>query len=283
MITCHLRQTRLGLEVTPGLLMVVFMTGMVLAGSASSAAAATGDNHTPVLASVDIRPGICPNHLRIGSPLAIPIAITGRADFEVAAVDPSTVLLSFEGSDETLGPVAWAYADVGTPIVGGLCACHKLRGDGIDDLEFQFPIKDIVSAFDLGDDEGDMVELSLTGRLVSGEEFEGRDCAILISGAWEEDELGREVHLLTAPQTEQTPGHFKFAYNTTVSDRVRFTIHDVTGRVVAVLNDMDMAPGIYTATWNGLGQDKKESPPGIYFARVSNSLTSDIMKITLSH
>jgi hypothetical protein len=237
---------------------------------------------TDLVLSVDIRPGLCPNHLRIESPLTIPIAITGRADFEVAQVDPASIHLCREGFARQLEPISWAYADVGTPIVGGLCACHKLRGDGIDDLEFQFSIQDIAAAFDLAARAGDLVELTLRGNLTTGEEVEGSDCAMVITGLWEDDDLGKEVYLLAMPQGEAPPGEFKFAYQTTVSDRVTFTIHDVRGQVVAVLNDMDMAPGIYTATWNGLGPTKEEAPAGIYFARVSNSLASDIMKVTLS-
>jgi hypothetical protein len=220
--------------------------------------------------------------MRLESPLWIPIAITGQLDFEIGQIDPESIRLSREGYAEQLKPTGWDYADVGTPIVGGLCACHKLQGDGIDDLEFWFSIKDVVTTFDLAGNDGETVELSLRGNLETGEEIEGSDCAVLISGLWDADGLGDEVSLLPAPESGSTPGQFKFAYMTTVSDRVTFVIHDVKGEVVAILNNMDMAPGIYTATWNGLGRNKEEAPPGIYFARVTNSMASDITKITLS-
>ena len=253
-----------------------------LLGCALPAVAVSAAESTAEPISVDIRPGLCPNHLRIDSPLTIAIAITGRTDFEAAGVDPSTIRLTREGFAQEVQPLGWTYADVGTPVVGGLCACHKLRGDGIDDLEFEFSIRDIAKAFDLDSLDGRLVELTLKGNLTTGEEITGSDCALVITGLWEDEDLGRELTLLAVPHGDATPGEYRFAYKTTVSDRVTFAIYDVSGRVVAVLNDMDMAPGIYTATWNGQGQDKQEAPAGIYFARVSNSLASDIMRVSLA-
>ena len=87
---------------------------------------------------------------------------------------------------------------------------------------------------------------------------------------------------LTDAAEASASGAFKFAYYTAVSDRITFAIYDVHGRVVARLVDMDMAPGIYNATWDGMTQSRQKAPPGIYFARVSNSWTWDTRKITLN-
>ena len=70
----------------------------------------------------------------------------------------------------------------------------------------------------------------------------------------------------------------RFSYYTTVSERVTIAIYDTRGRVVARLNDMDMAPGIYSATWSGRDENRTEVAPGIYFARVNNSVASDTRK-----
>jgi hypothetical protein len=236
----------------------------------------------PIPVSVDIRPGLCPNHLRIESPLTIPIAITASLNFEIERVDPLSVRLIRDGSTAELEPVRWAYADVGTPIVGGLCACHKLRGDGIDDLEFHFSIGDIIRTFELAESSGVTIELSLKGKLMTGEPIEGSDCAVVLGGVFEEERTGEEIYMLTRETEDPHSGPFKFAYCSMVSDRVKFAIHDLKGRTVAVLNDMDMSPGIYTATWDGLNPNKEPAPAGTYFARVSNSFASDITKITLT-
>lgn len=258
-------------------------TSLICPPALGSDTAADGEAMAQLIrVSVDIRPGLCPNHIRLESRLAIPIAILGAVDFELDLVDPHSVTLRREGSEAEVRPTGWTYEDVGTPLVGGLCACHKLRGDGLDDLELWFSIQDIAAALDLNESAGEIVPLSLTGALMTGERIEGMDCALVISGDWAHDEFGAEVGLLpeTAWQgdSRHDPGQHRFTYYSTVSERVTIAIYDTGGRVVARLNDMDMAPGIYSATWNGRDENHNEVPPGIYFARVNNSRMSDIRK-----
>ena len=237
----------------------------------------------PILVSVymDIRPGLCPNHLRLESPLTIPIAILGTMDFEVAQIEPGTVRLSRDGTPAEVKPVSWAYDDVGTPVIGGLCACHKLRGDGLDDLEFNFSIDDVAETLGLDRRSGETIQLVLSGSLVTGEDVRGVDCVDVISGLWADGEMGDEIGMLPHVGEESVVGPFDFAYYTAVSDRVTFAIYDIQGRVVAELVDMDMAPGMYKATWDGSMGNREKAPPGIYFARVNNSWASDTRKITV--
>jgi hypothetical protein len=239
------------------------------------------DEPIPIQICVDIRPGLCPNHLRIESPLTIPIAIIGTVGFEMGQIDPSTIRLTRQATDAAIEPLSWEYADVGTPLIGGRCACHELRGDGIDDLEFRFLIGDVVTAFGLEGHTGELFELNLTGNLMTGEAIEGTDCAVVISGLCEDEYLGDEVGMLMCRAEPPDAKEFKFTYFTTVSDRVTLAVYDVRGRVVATLLDMDLAPGIYTAIWNGMSHDEKRVPAGDYFARVNNSLASETRKITV--
>jgi hypothetical protein len=242
---------------------------------------------TAIEINIDIRPGLCPNHLRLESALTVPVAVLGTVDFEVFRVNPATVRISRDGQEGEVKPAGWAYADVGTPLIGGLCACHKRRGDGLDDLEFSFRISDLVDALALEDQAGKTIPLTLSGTLETGETFEGVDCAHLISGYWPGDESGDEIGLLVSVDeqrgAENPPGggHLKFAYFTTVSDRVTFMIYDISGRKVAKIHDMDMPPGIYNAVWDGTDSDSLDVAPGVYFARVSNSFASDTRKIEL--
>jgi len=183
---------------------------------------------SPIMTNVDIRPGLCPNHIRLESPLAIPIAILGGVDFELDLVDPATVRLYREGADG---------------------------------------------------------EVMLRGSLTTGEAIEGVDCALVISANWSDETLGEEVGLLAyeeeAGGEDLTPARHRFSYYTTVSERVTIAIYDTQGHVVARLNDMDMAPGIYNATWNGMDENREEAPAGIYFARVNNSVASDTRKFVV--
>lgn len=230
---------------------------------------------------VDLRPGICPNHLRTESPLTVPIAVLGTMDFEVAWLDPGSVRLSREGTVGEVKPVSWIYKDVATAAIGGVCACHKLRGDGLDDLEFYFENRDLVKVLELGGHSDELVPIIMTGSLMTGEAVEGIDCAMVISGIWREDDFGDEIGLFPHIGDEPSVGSFKFGYYTTVSDRITFTIHDVHGGVVAELANMDMAPGIYSAIWDGNSSDRQKAPPGIYFARVCTGMASDTQKITV--
>jgi hypothetical protein len=235
----------------------------------------------PFSVCVDIRPGLCPNHLRLESSLTVPIAILGTMDFEIAQVDPATVRLSRDGTDGEVEPVGWAYADVGTPVIGGLCACHKLRGDGLDDLKFEFSIEDVAAMLGLDQHSGERIHVTLSGNLMTGESIEGADCVHVISGLWADEDLGDEIGMLSYTGEETAAGPFEFAYYTTVTDRVTFAIYDMQGRVVARLVDMDMAPGIYKATWDGATENRRKAQAGIYFARLNNSWASDTRKITV--
>lgn len=240
-----------------------------------------GPAEDPMLTSVvvDIRPGLCPNDLRVESPLTVPVAILGTMSFEVANIDPGTVRLSRAGVAGQVEPVGWAYKDVGIPLVGGRCACHELRGDGLDDLELYFRIADLTATLGLGGHIGETVPLVLSGALMTGEGIEGIDCATVISGPWQGEESGDDIWILAHARDEAAAGGFRFSYCTAVSDRVTFAIYDVTGRMVARLIDMDMAPGIYHTMWNATDHNSLKVPPGTYFARVSNSWASDTRKI----
>ena len=275
------------------LTLILVLTAPVLAPGRSALAGDIGEAaagppaRVTLEINIDIRPGLCPNHLRLESALTVPIAVLGTVDFEVFRIDPASVRISRDGQDGEVKPVGWAYADVGTPLIGGLCACHKRRGDGLDDLEFSFQIGDLIDALALESHAGKTVPLTLSGTLETGEAFRGADCAHLISGHWPGGESGDEIGLLVSvdeqPGPEDPPGgdDLKFAYFTTVTDRVTFMIYDISGRKVEKIHDMDMPPGIYNAVWDGTDADSLDVAPGVYFARVSNSYASDTRKILL--
>jgi hypothetical protein len=236
-----------------------------------------------VQVAVDIIPGLCPNHLRIDSPLTIPVGILGTADLEVDAIEPGTVRLSREGDSVAVAPLDYAYKDVGSPLIGGRCECRELVGDGLEDLVFYFDIKALGAALGLAGSVGETVPLILSGKLVTGRTISGVDCALVIDAGWADDRLERELGFLPDAGGQQPDGHFKFAYFSDVSDHMALTIYDLQGRAIACLVDMDLGPGIYNATWDGTGADKQRVAAGTYFARVSNSRSGETLKIDISH
>ncbi|MFZ1947512.1 MAG: hypothetical protein WAW06_08180 [bacterium] len=235
----------------------------------------------PLAVAVEIRPGLCPNHLRIGSPLAIPVAVLGTADLDAANIDPTTIRLSRADAAAWCEPTRWIYADVGYPVIGSSPECSDARGDGFDDLALTFPIADLVDALGLGELVGETVALTLTGKLVTGQPIEGSDCVAVIGDRWIGGGGETEIGLVACPDWETGRDRLDFGYYTNTSDQVQLTILDVRGRVVATLVDEELAPGIYHATWTRADRESRKVGPGTYFARVANSLTGVTGKFAL--
>ena len=131
-----------------------------------------------ILASLDIKPGSCPNPLNVKSKGVLPAAIMGTENLDVTQVDPDTLRLRLKGTEEPLvAPLRWAYADVGEPFepfIGKedcfedclVCSCP----DGFLDLVFHFDRQEVIAA--IGEVyDGDCLVLELTGNLQ--EEFDG--------------------------------------------------------------------------------------------------------------
>jgi hypothetical protein len=66
------------------------------------------------------------------------------------------------------------------------------------------------------------------------------------------------------PFAGQTDLHFAVA----TPSRVRFSIYDVTGRLVRRLADEDMAAGEHLRSWDGRGEAGVRAAGGVYFVRL---------------
>lgn len=108
---------------------------------------------------VDIKPGSQTNPLRIKGRGVLPTAILGTENFDVSLIDPTSV--------ELLGvaPLRWSQED-----------CN---GDGYMDLMLKFKTQKIVTA--LGEvNDGDEIELPLSGELSDGVAIEGQDTVLIL-------------------------------------------------------------------------------------------------------
>ncbi|MHC4638391.1 MAG: PKD domain-containing protein [Planctomycetota bacterium] len=125
--------------------------------------------------AVDIKPADCPNPLNVKSKGVLPVAILGSADFDVYDIDVASIQLA--GVD----PNRSYYEDVAGPVSDSNdCNCIIDGPDGFLDLTLKFNNQEIAEA--IGDvNDGDVLELELTGVLFNGTPIEGADC-ILISG-----------------------------------------------------------------------------------------------------
>ena len=59
------------------------------------------------------------------------------------------------------------------------------------------------------------------------------------------------------------------AFSLAGKERVRISVYDVSGRLVAVLIDDDLDPGVHAARWDGRDERGNEVSSGTYFARMT--------------
>jgi hypothetical protein len=152
----------------------------------------------PEIASLDIKPGSCPNPVNPKSKGVVPMAVVGTDAFDVTQIDfDSLELMRADGVGGAVTPrvrdrgQSYTIEDVATPFEGELCDCHELVGDGIDDLGMKFSTPELAEAFELDSvHPRTPVMLTLRGTLLDGTEFEVSDC-IIVPGRSEEQGQAR--------------------------------------------------------------------------------------------
>ena len=78
---------------------------------------------------------------------------------------------------------------------------------------------------------------------------------------------------LSAPRPNPSAGLASIAYSLPVMQHVRLALYDVRGRRVRVLWDGERKPGEFTADWNGTYEDGRTAPAGLYFYRLTGSVS----------
>jgi hypothetical protein len=73
---------------------------------------------------------------------------------------------------------------------------------------------------------------------------------------------------LAPPSPNPSPRGFELRYALPAEGRVRLTVHDVTGRSVAVLSDGAETAGPHVVHWDGGGHGAARMPSGVYVARL---------------
>lgn len=128
---------------------------------------------------VDIKPGSCPNPLKMTQKGVIPAAILGSEVFDVSRILPETVKMA--GDCEAL---RWSYEDVATPYDGGFSEpvleneCTTELADGWADLTLKFNSQCVVGQ--LGEvTEREARLISISGKYLNDNneevEFEASD------------------------------------------------------------------------------------------------------------
>jgi len=238
--------------------------------------------------NLDIKPHYCPNPLNVRAPkvgvwveadenpvvskpapdgpqerkAVLPVAILGTADFDVADIDPTTVML------EGVPALRWNIEDVSTPVgeEAEECECNTLGPDSYPDLTLKFYRSLIVEA--LGEVyNGDTVSLTMTGELSDGAAIEGTDCVVIRGGGKSDDGGG----LFGEPPSVTLLGNYPNPFNpaTEISfslpsaSHVKLEIFNVMGQKVGTLVDGQLEAGEHVVRWDG-----SEAASGVYFYRL---------------
>lgn len=133
---------------------------------------------------LDIKPGSCTNPLNAGAKGVLPVAILGGADFDVREIVPeSVVLMRADGGGERTAalPRGVAWEDVESTVGPAACACYERRRDGLDDLALKFDAQAVARTLNLiPTARNNRFELSILGRLRTGQAFRGTDCVRIV-------------------------------------------------------------------------------------------------------
>ncbi len=141
--------------------------------------------------AIDINPRHCPNILKVknkgkdddgsgssddgssgGKKGNLKVAILGTQDFDVRTIDVATLCIN------GVTPVKSKIKDVTAPSALEPCDCEKLPKDTYEDLELKFNRQDIIATLGTIQD-GDIIALTLTGNLLGGSTFAGKDCIVI--------------------------------------------------------------------------------------------------------
>ncbi|HWR83846.1 MAG TPA: kelch repeat-containing protein [Candidatus Deferrimicrobium sp.] len=243
----------------------------------------------PILTvNLDIKPGSCPNPLNVGRngvdswdqnehggtvarvsavrerPRAVlPVALVGTGDVDVADIDPSSV--------ELLGVSAlrWSTEDVTTPLGpdADSCECTTAGPDGYPDLSLKFDRGAIVAAVGNVHD-GDVISLTISGRLYDGTRFKGNDCVVIRGSTGTLDGLeGQNGASETVSLNDNYPNPFnpatEISFSLPTASRVTLEVYNITGQKVATLVDRFMEAGVHSVTWDG-----SNAASGVYLYRM---------------
>lgn len=89
--------------------------------------------------------------------------------------------------------------------------------------------------------------------------------------------------LLTLEQNYPNPFRFSTRLNFAIpqAEHVRLTVYDLSGRLVRLLADEEMAPGQHGLDWDGTDEDRRPVPNGVYFCRLQRPGREEHRRMTL--
>ena len=110
-----------------------------------------------VSVAVDIKPGSCPNPMRLKCTGVLPVAVLGTDTFDIMNIDPESIRMTRVGLPDEVAPLRSSYEDVATPFAGDWCECHALGKDGYMDLSLKFKVSELVDGLKLNELAGSAI------------------------------------------------------------------------------------------------------------------------------
>jgi len=257
-------------------------------------------------ASLDIKPGSCPNPLNVkahgremyiedkdnqnlmaakenpaqrdkptGPRAVLPVAIVGTEELDVADIDPTSLML------EGVPALRWGFEDVTTPLheQAEECECNNLGADGFVDLTLKFDRAAIIAA--LGEVyDRDVIPLTITGELYDGTPIEGTDCVLILGDSAPEAAPAGAPNVASAVGLSNYPNPFnpatEIAFTLPTAAEVRLEVYNLMGQKVTTLIDKQMNAGEHTCVWDG-----SDVASGVYFYRLETPDFVDTRKMVL--
>jgi hypothetical protein len=163
-----------------------------------------GEEIPPVEGALDIKPESCPNPFNVKAQGRLPVAVLSTDAFDATYIDVGTVRL--ECPDGYAEPIWDRIGDVATPVGGDPdpCDCTEEGPDGYMDLKLKFYRQDIVAVLGSVDD-GDEVELTLTGQMMDGTPFAVSDCIEVIKRGKLFNAVSPDGQVSSVDQRDDTP------------------------------------------------------------------------------
>ena len=234
-------------------------------------------------AILDIKPGSCPNPFNVklfdyvgvdneNKGGVLPVAILGSEDFDVSDIDIGSLLLEGVAPLET----GICYEDISAPDDSpDECGCEGLGPDGYMDLVMKFNSVEIAEAIMPAGVAGEERALTLTGRILGGTMFEAADCIVFVGKANKDKIEEEEPKLFPASPNPFNPVT-KVSYYLPERQRIQLSVYDVSGHLVAVIDEGLRGAGEHTVEWNARGVAS-----GVYFSRLEAGVYTRTQKMIL--
>jgi hypothetical protein len=150
-----------------------------------------------VHAPFDIKPGSCPNPVNTKSNGVLPAAILGTADFDVTAIDTTTIRLGVLNPSQVnplateppgISPLRWNYEDVGAPFLPlfdkkDAYACNQSFPDRRLDLSLKFDAQALVDLVGIHPAQTS-IRVWIWGKMLDERPFLGEDIILIVPGSY---------------------------------------------------------------------------------------------------